>query len=76
MDKKSIEMESGPHHRNQSKQSGGKTEKRWEDDINEFFKPEEMEGTKGNDLQNNDIWIWAAIDQKRWKNTENEYVRR
>ena len=33
----------------------GSRVKRWEDDINQFLKPEETEETKGNDLKNNDV---------------------
>ena len=42
----------------------GRPRKRWEDDINQFLKPEETEATKGNDFKNNDAWIWAAKDTK------------
>ena len=31
----------------------GRPRKRWEDDINQFLKPEETVETKGNDLKNN-----------------------
>ena len=41
----------------------GRPRKRWEDDINEFLKPEETEETKGNGLKNNDTWIRVATDQ-------------
>ena len=38
---------------------------RWEDDINQFPKPEETEETKGNDLKNNDTSKWVAKYQLR-----------
>ena len=53
----------------------GRPRKRWEDDINQFFKPEETQETKGNDLKNNDTWMQVAKDQKRWKEMENDYMR-
>ena len=54
----------------------GRPKKRWEDDINHFLKPEETDETKGNDLRNNDTWIWAAKDQKTWRHMEKDYVER
>ena len=48
----------------------GRPRKRQEYDINQFFKPEETEETKGNDLKNNDTWIRVAKDQIRWKEME------
>ena len=70
---KSSKMEPMPQHWMQSKQSSGKTE-RWEDDINQFLKPEETEETKGNDLKNNDTWMQVAEDQIRWREME-KYIR-
>ena len=49
----------------------GRPRKRWEDDINQFLKPEETKETKGNDLKNNDTWMRVAKDQIRWKEMEN-----
>ena len=46
----------------------GRPRKRWEDDVYPLVKPEETEETKGNDLKNNDTWIWAAKDQQNGKN--------
>ena len=59
-----------------SSRAVGRPRKRWEDDINQFLKPEETEATKGDDFTNNDTWIWAAKDAKRWKEMENDYVKR
>ena len=36
--------------------------KRWEDDLNEFVKDEDTEGTQSNDLKNNDTWLAAATN--------------
>ena len=44
----------------------GRPKKRWEDDINQFLMPEETQETKGKELKNNDTWIWAAKDNKKW----------
>ena len=52
-----------------------KQAEQWEDDINQCLKPEETEETKGNDLKNNDTWIKAAKDRKRWKVLENQYAK-
>ena len=48
----------------------GRPRKRWEDDVNQFLKPEETEETKGNDLKNNDTWKREAKDQISWKGME------
>ena len=34
--------------------------KRWEDEINEFIKTEEIDKSQGNDLKNNDTWLQQA----------------
>ena len=52
----------------------GRPRKRWEDEINDFLKPEETEATKGNEIKNNDTWIKAAENRERWKEMENEYA--
>ena len=38
----------------------GRPKKRWEDEINEFLKPEDTETTKGNEMKINDTWINVA----------------
>ena len=35
--------------------------------LTKFVKLDETEETRGNELKNNDIWLKAAKDQKRWK---------
>ena len=52
----------------------GRPKKRWEDEINNFFKPEETEETKGNEIKNNDTWIKVATSRKRWTAVETEYA--
>ena len=52
MDIESSKMESRSHHRHENKQKSWKTEEkiRWEDDTNQFVKPDETEETKGNTM--------------------------
>ena len=57
MDKESSKMEPRPERR--------------EDETNDFLKPEESEGTKGNEIKNNDTWIKVA---KIGKATESEHA--
>ena len=38
----------------------GRPKKRWEDEINDFLKPEETDATKGGDIKSSDTWIWEA----------------
>ena len=45
----------------------GRPKKSWEDDTYQFAKPDDTEETRGSDLKNNDTWLNAAKDQKRWK---------
>ena len=53
----------------------GRPKKRWEDDINQFVKPDETEEKRGSDLKNNDTWLKAAKDQQRWKDMEKDYIK-
>ena len=76
MDKESSKMESRTQHWSKSKQKSGKFIKRWEDDINEFLKPEEADETRGNDLKSKDAWIEVAEDQKNGKKWKKDYVKR
>ena len=48
----------------------GRQKKRWEDEVNDFLKPEETEETKGNEIENNDTWIKVAKNRERWKAME------
>ena len=74
MGKDSRKMEPRPQHQAPDKQTSGKTKKRWEDEINDFHKPEETEETKGNETKNNDTWIKVAKNRERWKAMESEYA--
>ena len=54
----------------------GRPRKRWEDDINEFFKLEENEAENSIESNNqfNKSWINAAKDRGRWTLLENDYT--
>ena len=45
----------------------GRPKKRWEDEINDFLKPEETEETKGNEIKN-DTWVKVAKSRKMESN--------
>ena len=66
MKKKSSNMDPGLSIGAKATRGVGRPKKRWEDDINQFLKPEEIEETRGNNLKSNDTWVRAAKDQK-WK---------
>ena len=53
----------------------GRAKKRWEDEINEFLKPEESETTKGNEMKNDDTWIKVAKHRETWKAMESDYAK-
>ena len=59
----------------QTHRTVGRPRKRWEDEINEFLKPEETEATTGNDMKKNNTWIKVAKDRDRWRAMENEYAK-
>ena len=58
----------------QTDQLEDQKKKRWEDEINDFLKPEETEETEGNEIKNNDTWIKVAKNRERWKTMESEYA--
>ena len=60
----------------QDKQSDWKTEKKWEDDINEFLKQEfeENENPIERSNQTNKTWINIAKDRRRWALLEENYT--
>ena len=74
MGKESGRMEPRPQHQAPDIQTSGKTKKRWEDEINEFQKPEETEEMKGNEMKNNDTWIKVDQNRERWKAMESGYA--
>ena len=69
--KKAAEWNPGLSIKHQIYSPVGRPKKRWEDEINEFLKPEETEETKGNEIKN-DTWIKMAKHRERCKAMESE----
>ena len=63
---KIVEWNLGLDNKIRTNKSVGKPRKRWEDDINEFLRPEETEGAKRNDLRNNYTWKMHAKKHNEW----------
>ena len=54
----------------------GRLGRRWEDEINEFLKSEEVEvEMTRNDMKHNNAWIEAAKNRERWRMMENDGER-
>ena len=53
----------------------GRPKRRWEDEVDEFLKPEETETTTGNDMKYNNTWIRVANNRERWTTLECEYAK-
>ena len=69
-----VEPRSGLYHQN--KQTCWKDqEKRWEDEVNEYLRPEESEETRGNDLKNNSTWKLQATKQRERKEKEEKFAK-
>ena len=66
---KIIEWNHGLDNKIKTNRSVGRPRKIWEDDINEFLRPEETEEAKGNDLKKNNTW---KIHEKSKKNERQE----
>ena len=64
---KIIEWNPGLDNKIKTNRCVGRPRKRWEDDINEFWRPEETDDTKGNDLKNNCTWKKRANIKKKTK---------
>ena len=52
----------------------GRLRKRWEDEVNDCFKPEETKATNGSDVKNNHTWIQVAKQGDKWKEKEDEFA--
>ena len=63
--KKTAKWNPGLAPKHQTNRPVERPKKRWEDEINEFLKPEETEETKGNETKNNDTWIKVAKKKNR-----------
>ena len=53
----------------------GRPKRRWEDDINEFLKPEETKGKEKYDLTNNNSWMTEAKKYEEWKKKEEKFIK-
>ena len=49
--------------------------KRWEDNLNELVKDEEIEATQSNDLKNNNTWFTAPKNVYEWAKKERKTIR-
>ena len=74
MQGKAAERISGLSTKTQKLQSRRKTKKKWEDEINDFLRPEETYETEGTDVRNNDTWIKIAKNQIGWSKMENVFA--
>ena len=54
--------------------AAGRPKKRWEDEINDFPRPERTEDEISNVERNNNEWIKTANDQEDWKKMENKFA--
>ena len=50
----------------------GRPRKRWEDEVNDFLKPEETEATNRSNAKNNHTWMQVAKQGDKWKGKEDE----
>ena len=53
----------------------GRPRKRWEDEVNEYLRPEEPEETRGNALKNNNTWKLQATKQRERKEKEEKFAK-
>ena len=63
--RKTAEWNPGLDNCIKTNRSVARPRKRWDDEINEFIKPEETVESKGHDLMNNDTRLQQAKQQKR-----------
>ena len=52
----------------------GRPKKRWEDEINDFFRQERTEDEMSNVERFDEEWITTAKDQEGWKKMENKFA--
>ena len=73
--KRAAEWNPGLSIKHQIYRPVGRPKKRWEDEINDFLKPEETEETKGNEVfKNNGTMLKVAKNRERWKAMETGYA--
>ena len=73
---KIIDWNPGPDNKIRTNRAVGRPRKRWEDDINEFSRPEETEEATGNDLKNNSTWKTQAKKHKERKEKEETFAKK
>ena len=72
--KKAAKWNPGLSTKHQTNRAVQRPKKRWEDEVNDFLKPEETEETKGNEIKNNDTSRKVAKNRERWKAMETDYA--
>ena len=65
----------GLSYRQRLKGVQGRPANRWEDDLNDFVKDEETEGTQSNDLKNNYTWFMTAKNIYELKKKERKHAQ-
>ena len=73
--KKAAKWNPGLSTTQQTNRPVGRPNKRWEDEINDFLKPEETEETKPDEKKKNDASIKTAKKREIWKAMESEYAK-
>ena len=71
--RKAAEWNLDSSKKNKTLHSRGKTEKRWEYEINEFLRSERIEEETNDVERNNDAWIKTAKDQKSLEENEKQF---
>ena len=73
---KIIEWNPGLDNKIRTNRSVGRPRTRWEDEVNEYLRPEETEETNSSDVKNNSTWKAEAKKQKGWKAREEKFAKR
>ena len=53
----------------------GRPKRRWEDDINEFTRPEEVKEGNRHDLMNNINWMTEGKNNKKWNGKDERFIK-
>ena len=73
--KKIFDWDPGLDNKIKTRRPVGRPKRRWEDDINEFFKPDETKGREKYDLTNNNSCMTEAEKCKEWKEKEEKFIK-
>ena len=65
--KKIFDWHPGLDNKIKTRRPVGRPKRRWEDDVNEFLKPQETKGKEKYDLTNNNSWMTEAKKYEEWK---------